>query len=356
MIPTYDKVHQHFKINSISSNFDHLKDVAYSLVKEGEPFEREIGNFLLDWLDDHDHIMVTTSGSTGSPKKIKLMKQNMVNSAIATGDYFGIGPDATALLCLPVRYIAGKMMLVRAIILGLELETVAPTKQLDLHNAKPYDFCAMLPMQLQNNLNDLNKFKKIIVGGAPVSLELTKEIQSTRTKIYETYGMTETITHVAVKQLNNFNSKNPSTTFFQTLPNVTISQDERDCLVIEASHLFDDKIVTNDIVKIHSKTEFEWLGRFDNVINSGGIKLYPEQIEQKLAPYINKRFFIASKKDKQFGEALVLVYEDSNDSLDASVFKHLDKFEIPKHLYNLPSFSLTSSGKIQRDKTLSLLE
>ena len=129
MTPTYNKVHNRFKINGNSYSHVDLKEVAYSLVKEGDPFEKEMGDFLLHWLDHNDHITATTSGSTGKVKPVLLKKQNMVNSAIATGDYFGIEPGDRALLCLPVRYIAGKMMLIRAIILGLELEIVPPTTQ-----------------------------------------------------------------------------------------------------------------------------------------------------------------------------------------------------------------------------------
>lgn len=357
MGPNYNKVHNKFKLNGYSYNHDELCDAAYSLVKEGEPFEKEIGDFLLNWLDANDTIEATTSGSTGLVKKILLKKQNMVNSAISTGDYFELEPGNSALLCLPVRYIAGKMMLIRAIILGLELEIVPPLAQVFIDPNKKYDFCAMLPLQLGKVLNDIKKFKQIIIGGAPVPLSLFESLQTIKTPIYETFGMTETITHVAIKQLNNFkNQEERSNSLFEVLPEVKISQDERNCLIIDAPHLNSEKIITNDIVRLHSKTTFEWLGRFDNVINSGGLKLFPEQIEKKISLYLKEPFFVTSQDDERLGKVITLVIEAPSNEVDNSIFQDLTKYEIPKHIYAVPKFATTKSGKIQRRKTLQLLK
>ena len=356
MTPTYNKVHNRFKINGNSYNHVDLKEVAYSLVKEGDPFEKEMGDFLLHWLDHNDHITATTSGSTGKVKPITLKKQNMVNSAIATGDYFGLQPGNKALLCLPVRYIAGKMMLIRAIILGLELEIVPPTTQVYIDVEKGYHFSAMLPIQLMNVLDDIKKFKKIIIGGAPVPLSLLEAIQEIKTPIYETYGMTETITHVAIKKLNCFKDQEErNNAHFELLPEVEISQDERGCLVIDAPHLSDEQIVTNDLVTLHSPTQFEWIGRIDNVINSGGLKLFPEQIEKKISLYLRKPFFITSMPDEKLGQAVTLIVEGDSNELDKNIYKDLSKHEIPKNVFAIPKFVTTKSGKLQRQKTLDLL-
>jgi len=358
MVPDFVKVHHKFKLNRKHYNYNQLKEVAYSFVKEGKLYERVLGNFLLDWLDDNDYVTVKTSGSTGQPKKIKLQKQAMVNSAITTGDYFGLEPGFKALHCLPVNLIAGKMMLVRAIVLGLELDVVEPSSNPLQNVFKNYDFCAMVPMQLQNSLELLHKINTLIVGGTSVSYSLQEKVKNISTKVYVTYGMTETITHIAVKKLNHFVDVTLSAverSYFKTLPNVTISKDERDCLVIDAPKLSTETIFSNDIVKFFSKTEFEILGRFDNMINSGGIKLFPEQIEAKLQPKINQRFFIASKKNETLGEKLILILEGESTQLEPNVFEDLDSYETPKQIYTVTHFKESSSGKIRRTETLKLL-
>jgi len=351
MIPTFDKIHLKFKFNGISYTHEELKEVAYSLVKEGEPYEKNAGDFLLDWLNDKDYLQVRSSGSTGIPKDIRIKKQFMVNSAIATGNYFMLSPGDTALHCLPANFIAGKMMLVRAMILGLEIDLVEPSSFPVYDDYKTYDFCAMVPMQIQNSLDRIKNIRTIIVGGAPVSQSLTDALQTLRTKVYATYGMTETCSHIAIRPLNSRSGK----TYYKVLEGINISQDERGCLVIVAPDLSEEKIETNDIVKLHSKSEFEFLGRFDNMINSGGIKLFPELIEAKLRDKIKERFFIASKPDDRLGEKVILVIEGNVDTTNASTFKELDPYEIPKSIYIVDRF-VEINQKIQRKKTLELLK
>ncbi|RKE95185.1 AMP-binding protein [Ichthyenterobacterium magnum] len=349
MTPTFDKIHLKFKFNSNKYTFKDLKEVAYSFVKEGDEFEKNIGDFFLDWLDDKPYIETKTSGSTGVQKVIRLSKQAMVNSAIATGDYFNLKPGDSALHCLPCNYIAGKMMMVRALILGLEVDVIKPSSAPIFSTKKRYDFSAMVPLQLKNSLKNLQHINTVIVGGASVSHKLIEDLKSLKTTVYETYGMTETVSHIAVRQLNSL--KPSQTNYFKTLPDIEISQDARNCLVVNAPKLSDEVVVTNDIVELKSETQFKWLGRFDNVINSGGIKLFPEQIEVKLQNRIRRRFFITSEKDEVLGEKVVLVLEDESNVLDKSYFKDLDKFEIPKKVYSVSKFSETSTGKVQRQKT-----
>lgn len=354
MIPKYNKVHNRFKLNGYHFDRDSLLSVAYSFIKEGDHFEKDTGDFLLNWMDERDFIEVKTSGSTGTPKTIKLDKQAMVCSAIATGDYFGLEPGDRALHCLPTHYVAGKMMLVRAIILGLEIDIVTPSS-FPIDFAKgTYDFCAMVPLQLSNAIVNLDRIKKLIVGGTSVSKDIIEKIQDVETKVYETYGMTETITHIAARPLNHLSTSMPEP--FTIFPNVAIETDDRGCLVISADYLNVDHIVTNDVVELVSDRQFKLLGRYDNVINSGGIKLFPELIEDKLSLKIDSRFFIAAEADKELGERLILVLESDNDTLDTSVFDVLDKYEIPKQVYCVESFAETTSGKIQRAKTLELLK
>lgn len=356
-VPDFTNIHNRFKLNGHHFDRANLNHVAYTLIKEGKPYEKSVGNFLLDWLDNKDYVTVQTSGSTGTPKRIQISKNKMVNSAIATGNQFKLEPGNTALHCLPADYIAGRMMLVRALILGLEIDLVPPDKYPLLYNEKSYDFSAMVPMQVQHSLEELYRVKRIIIGGAPVSPGLKEELQEIPSYIYETYGMTETITHVAYKKVNKF-KKGKEYGYYKTLPGVTVSTDSRSCLVINAPQVAEEKVVTNDVVNIISPKKFEWLGRIDNTINSGGIKLFPERIEGKLNT-IKKPFFVAGIPDDTLGEKLVLVVECKSDikTLIEEQVKAaaLDKFETPKEIILLPKFIRTGNDKIKRAETLETI-
>jgi O-succinylbenzoic acid--CoA ligase len=360
MIPTFKNIHIKFKLDGNYFDREALKEVAYSYVKQGKPYEQTIGDFLIDWLNEKLYVDVFTSGSTGKPKPIRLDKQAMVHSALATGDFFGIKPGDSALQCLPSNFIAGKMMLVRAMILGLSLDLIAPTSNPLNGNKKKYNFCAMVPIQVENSLEQLHQIKTLIVGGAPASVALIERLQEVSTKIFATYGMTETITHIAAKPLNNL--PKGATANYKTLPNIQISTDDRNCLVIDAPRITSEKIITNDVVKISSKTEFDWLGRYDNVINSGGVKLHPEQIEEKLSAIISQRFFVSAMDDVQLGKKLILLIEDTQQILHVSdILKNIkqsnkfSKFEIPKSVYTVEKFIETNTGKLQRGKTVATL-
>lgn len=282
----FNTVHPNFKWNGTSLDKEKLLLAAHDLIKEGDDFERITGEFLLEWFNKKSFITVTTSGTTGSPKKINLEKQAIVNSALATAEFFDLKAGNRVLNCLSTTYIAGKMMLIRSMILGFEMDFVTPTSYPLKGNKHHYDFVAMVPLQVQNSISELSKVKKLIVGGAKISETLRNQLLELPTQIYETYGMTETITHIAVKKIGEKS--------FSVLPNVKIATDERDCLVITAPRISDTNIVTNDVVELLSETQFLLLGRIDNVINSGGIKLFPEQIEAKLSDKIKTRFFVIS--------------------------------------------------------------
>lgn len=349
----YNKVHPKFKLNGFSLSFADLSEVSYSLIKEQEkPFERIVGEFLLDWIDKSPTIQLRTSGSTGIPKKITLQKQHMVNSALATGEFFNLHSGDSALLCLSAEYIAGKMMLVRAMVLGLELDFIEPSSNpLAGLKKKPYDFCAMVPLQLENSLARLDQIRILIVGGAPVSKALGQKVQNKMTLVYETYGMTETITHIAVRKVNH-----GAVDYFQTLPNVIVHSDERGCLVINVPELNKELISTNDIVEVLSEQRFKWLGRYDNIINSGGVKLIPEQIEGKLTTLIKQRFFVAGIQDEHLGQKVTLLIEGKQGEAELlekiKTLKTIKKYEIPKDILFVRSFIETENGKISRMKTL----
>lgn len=347
-----NQIHIDFKLNGES--FSSIE----ALLTNSKTLPVSIKEFLTKWFSKNDFLEVSTSGSTGKPKLIKLKKEFMINSAIATGSYLNLPEKTTALLCMSTDFIAGKMMLVRALVLGWELDVVLPVSNPLACLNKTFDFSAMVPMQLQNSLTEIYKVKKLIVGGGVVSKELEKQMQLIPTEVFATFGMTETITHIALKRLNHFGDKNLSevdNSYYKCLPNVSIKQDNRSCLVIKAFKVSDDEIITNDVVKIISDNEFKWLGRIDNVINSGGIKLHPELIEKKLSQLISQRFFITGVPDKVLGEKLILIIEGIKSELNFKKLVGLSKYEIPKEIYYVNRFIETRSGKIQRDKTLDLI-
>jgi O-succinylbenzoic acid--CoA ligase len=341
---TQNNVHNYFKLNGYHLNAKDLCRIAYSFIKEGDAYEQSIGEFFLDWFDKKDYIEMTTSGTTGLPKLVRLKKQAMIQSALATGDFFDLKPGDKALLCLPTQFIAGKMMLVRSLILGLELDVVSPSLHPLELNTTIYDFVAMVPLQVQNSIAGLSKVSKLIIGGAKLDSALEEKLLPLKTEIYETYGMTETITHIAAKRLGD--------SVFSILPNVKISQDDRQCLVINVATISDEPIVTNDLVELLNEQQFKFLGRIDNVINSGGVKLIPEQIEAKLIGKINSRFFVTGLPDTTLGEKLVLVIEGEKQDFEPDFFDVLGKYEKPKEIVFVSKFKENENGKLLRKPTL----
>lgn len=318
------------------------------------PWEKNFYQFILDWLSDSETISIKTSGSTGEAKCMEVEKEKMVKSAQLTGQSFNLQKNDKALLCLPVDFIAGKMMIVRTFVLGLDLIPAEPTVDPFKNRVEFYDFAAMTPMQVYNTLNlengyqKLNHVKNLIIGGGELNQALSHEIKKLKNNTYHTYGMTETLTHVAVKKLNG---KNPDSNF-KALPGIELSKDERDCLVISAPHLSDKNFVTNDIVYLKDNKSFRFIGRVDNVINTGGIKVSPELIEQKLNLVIKERFIISSIPDDQLGEKVVLIIEGNNKPLIDFTKIGLSKYEFPKQVYFLQRFPETDSGKVIRQEVI----
>lgn len=338
-------IHPDFRLNGKSFTDVALLAEALYLKENGQLFEKALGNFLLDWMNNESFIFVQTSGSTGKPKQIVLQKSAMIASAKATGLFFNLQPKNTALLCLSANYIAGKMMLVRAITLGLNLDTIDPTST--PLSSKKYNFIAMVPMQVEKSLSKLHLVDKLLIGGTKVSYTLSESILKSNCNAFESYGMTETISHIAIKKIGE--------QAFNVLPNVTISVDERNCLVIEALELSKEKIITNDIVEILNATQFILKGRIDNIINSGGIKIFPEEVEEILAKFISVPFFIASKPYEILGEKVILLLEATPFLIENNFFSQLSKYQIPKEILFLEAFERTETNKINRKKTLEKL-
>ena len=338
-------MHPDFKLNGHSHTKESISELAITLIRDGESHEQDLGNLILQWFDDLKYIILMTSGTTGAPKEIKINKEAMIASALATGEFFKLQPKDLALLCLPPRYIAGKMMFVRALVLGLELDFVSPSKEPLKNNNKMYDFVAMVPLQVHNSITQIEQCKTLIIGGAKLNDSVKKMLNNMLIDVYETYGMTETITHIAAKKINE--------KYYTVLPHANISMDNRGCLVIEAPLVSNFLVVTNDLVEMPNDIQFRWLGRYDNVINSGGVKLLPELIEQKLSEYIPYRFYVIGKEDEDLGEKLILVIEHSPYKLVPEAFDSLEKFEKPKEILFIHKFKETPTGKILRKETLT---
>ena len=329
-----------------------LESCEAKLDMELKKWEKETYEFVRDWYAPTLHIQAQTSGSTGTPKPILLEKKRMEASARMTGKFLQLEAGNTALLCLPMKFIAGKMMLVRAIVLRLRILVVEP-QSAPLHTiTSPIHLSAMVPNQVFASLGELEKVATLLIGGGPIDKVLADQLLSKQGKIYHTYGMTETMTHVAMRRLNS-----PARSrYFEALAGVSFRVDSRECLVIEAPHLLDEELFTNDLVELENPHEFLWKGRYDNVIISGGVKIIPEEVERELGKMISQRFFVAGIADPQLGQKLVLLVEGPStlepkiSTLLAQV--DLPRFHRPKNVYIVPSFEETSSGKIQRSLTL----
>jgi o-succinylbenzoate---CoA ligase len=336
-----------------------------NLAKPTSEYEQKVIDFCQKWQFGQEEFIIRTSGSTGEPKPIILTRNQMIASAKLTGETFGLKSGDSALVCLNVEYIAGMMMLVRGMVLGLKLTIIEPSGNpfQELENTI-FDFYAFVPLQLENILNEeknvaiLNQAKAIIVGGAAVNEVLEQKIQQLNVPVFSTYGMTETVSHIAIRRLNRENkSKN-----FNVLEGVKIGIDDRNCLNIISESSNNKLVQTNDIVEIVSKKEFRLIGRFDNIINSGGVKIQLEKVEKAIEKEIQifnpKRYFAYGIADEKLGQKLVLVVE--TDILDVNLKEIflskikliLPKYEIPKEIIFIKSFQETPTGKVDKKANL----
>ncbi len=332
-------------------------------------------DFLSEWNNDSDRVLVHTSGSTGKPKPMMVEKKRMLNSARITCDFLGLKPGDSALLCMSLDYIAGKMVVVRSIEHHLHLISVSPSGHPLKDVNEEITFAAMVPMQVYNTLQvpeereRLCHIRHLIIGGGAIDAALEKELKSFpgNIAIWSTYGMTETLSHIALRRING----DEASEWYQPFDSVHISQTEEGCLVIDAPQVCAETLVTNDIVEIEpyiynkvEKLHFRIKGRKDNVICSGGIKIQIEEVEAFLKPHLEKPFMLAKKKDGKFGEIAVLLTEDedikkveatvrrllsgkSDDSNKSSESKS-HKYLIPREFRYVEHLPLTETGKPKR--------
>ena len=329
-------------------------------------------DFLSEWNNDSDRVLVHTSGSTGKPKPMMVEKKRMLNSARITCDFLGLKPGDSALLCMSLDYIAGKMVVVRSIERHLHLISVSPSGHPLKDVNEEITFAAMVPMQVYNTLQvpeereRLSRIRHLIIGGGAIDAALEKELKSFpgNIAIWSTYGMTETLSHIALRRING----DEASEWYQPFDSVRISQTEEGCLVIDAPQVCAETLVTNDIVEIEpyiynkvEKLRFRIKGRKDNVICSGGIKIQIEEVEALLKPHLEKPFMLAKKKDEKFGEIAVLLTEDEDiKKVEATVRRLLSdesekssdhkkyKYWIPKEFRYVEHLPLTETGKPKR--------
>lgn len=319
----------------------------------GCQWKKDIVNFLIDWFSDKETMQVTTSGSTGKPKSIALKKKYMEASARATLDFFKLKPNDRAMLCLPEKFIAGKMMLVRAVIGKLDLYCIEPTSK-PISDLPQINFAAMTPAQMavllesEKGIGFLNNIQKLIVGGSFIPSDLEKSMQQLQSAIWHTYGMTETITHIALRKVNGEGASE----WFRPLPGVELQLEDNDCLQIDAPKIGVHSLLTNDRAEISNKG-FRILGRIDHVVNSGGIKLFPESIEKKIETYLDTPFFLCGVDHEQFGQVLGMVLQKSvsfrcKEDILTILETKLTGLEIPKHIKFVEEIEYSPNGKIVR--------
>ncbi len=314
-------------------------------------WEVSLFSFLGEWLNDEDFITIHTSGSTGTPKPVQAGKDAMLQSAFNTLGFFNLKEGGLALLCLSCNYIAGKMMVVRALAGGLNLVPVPVTGHpLEKVNA-PVDFAAMTPLQMSNELgvqpSRLHWLRKVILGGAPVSGELQQALNYQNFAAWETYGMTETLSHIALKSLNGAEASR----WFTPLPGVTLSADARECLIIDAKGVTSGPITTNDLVELGADGRFRIKGRIDHVINSGGIKICPEEVEEQIAGILSQPFAIVPAKHDTLGQQPVLITEQpvvNPKELIEQMKNLLPPYHAPRKIMVLNPLPRTPTGKIIR--------
>lgn len=329
-------------------------------------FEDATFRFIGAWLSGEEDFQMMTSGSTGEPKTIILTRYQMITSARRTCKKINLDRNIVALVCLDPSYIAGKMMLVRCLVHGYRIMAVDPVANplIKIPVDKCVQFTAFVPYQIQSVLESkhphlLNDLDKILIGGAPISEALRAELDRYQCECFETYGMTETASHIALRRVNTANQQR----YFETLPGIAISVDDRGCLVISADYL-DDPVVTNDLVEVVDEARFIWLGRWDSIINTGGVKVIPEKVERELEAIFRKngvtaRFFIAALPDEKFSSKVVLVLEGVQFSSDligrslADLKASLSPYEVPREVYHIPHFHATPTGKTDRNQTLA---
>ncbi|WP_312323327.1 AMP-binding protein [Soonwooa sp.] len=325
-------------------------DIQLDIVKPKNDFETKVFEFFQECLSDKLTTSIKSSGSTGIPKLIEVEKSRMFASAKMTCDFLGLKKGNSAALCLPIEYISGKMMVIRAIERQLILNVLEPKSDALANLETEVDFCAMTPLQVEHSLDKLHLIKKLIIGGAAVSESLKKKIydslKTSNQEIFETYGMSETLSHVALRKIYPITED-----YFTCFEGVNISISPSGCLIINAPNISNDLIVTNDLVEIIGENQFRFLGRIDNVINSGGAKIFPEEVEALIKKETPYEVVVTAILDDVLGEKMIAVVEapPSEDlKIKISNINYRRKLDRPKDVIFIENIPRTPNGKVNR--------
>ncbi len=338
--------------NGMICNADNIQQLISEVSDNTPQIQRDLYNFLADWFNESPYITVYTSGSTGTPKEFTVRKEQMMQSAILTCSFLHLYKGDNVLLCMPLQYIAGKMVVVRALVAGLTLILRTPSGHPLADVDIPLRFAAMIPLQVYNTLQVKEEKKRLcqteilIIGGGAINKELEEEIQQLPNIVYSTYGMTETLSHIALRRLNGAEASQVYTPF----SSVKLSLSPEGTLIINAPLVCDETLVTNDIAQIHPDGTFTILGRKDNIVNTGGIKVQIECVEETLRSIISTTFAITAIPHPGLGEAIVLLVEKTTDTerLPDLIASLLPKYQQPKYIRKVDAIPLTGSGKTDR--------
>lgn len=337
-----------------------LGDVAAELLSASE---KQAVEFIRAWREGKSTFEFRTSGSTGEPKPVSFTRQMLEASARLSIDALGLTPGMNALVSLDTRFVAGAMMIVRGLVGGMNLILHEPTSNPLKGVAERVDFLAVVPLQLRamlhESVEELDQLSTVIIGGAPLDEELAATLEQRRPRIFATYGMTETLTHIALRKLNGPDRQRA----FYPLTGVRPTLDNRGCLVIEALHLGPSPVVTNDLAAFTADGGFQILGRVDEVINSGGYKVHPRIVEEVAVQIlkslgVDSRFFVAGLPDPLLNQKVCLVIEGSPlpESVEAQLRSRLQaalkKYELPREILYRKSFVETATQKIDKRATI----
>ncbi len=316
----------------------------------------QIDEFLREWNDDSATLLVHTSGSTGTPKPLWVEKRRMESSARITCRFLGLTAGQTALLCLPLDYIAGKMMVVRALVAGLQLVTIEPCGNplaLLPPTQAPIDFAAMVPLQVWQSLRHeterqrLMAVRQLIIGGGAIDDRLAAELRHFPNSVWSTYGMTETLSHIALRKLNG----SECSEWYTPFEGIHLSLTDEGCLVIDAPTLHDGLLVTNDRAELRSDGSFRILGRRDNVICSGGIKIQMEEVERLLHTHTDLPLMVTRAPHPVLGQQVVLLTESTDkETLRHLCQRYLPRYWQPRHILTIDQLPLTPTGKPARSE------
>lgn len=350
------RAEQTFLLEGKRYGWENLAELE-KLAKEKDAFWQDLCVFLAEWYAESPTVLVHTSGSTGTPKPFHAKKEQMENSARLTCDVLGLQPGDRALLCMPLRYIAGKMVVVRALVRGLELVLRAPSGHPFATDLPTLKFAALVPLQVYDTLRvsieaeRLARTSILIIGGGSIDPELEKELAPLPVKAYSTYGMTETLSHIALRRLNG----PEASPWYRPFPTVSLRLSDEGTLIICAPQVSDTELFTNDVAELRPDGCFRILGRKDNTINTGGIKVQAEALEEELRPAISVPFAITSVPDPKFGEAIVLLVESADlDPIRQYIALHLESYKQPKRILVVKQVPKTETGKVRRAECRTL--